>query len=63
MFNLIANTMFEAARLPGSPPERPVRNRWFARRAEDPVPWPERRNEPPRSVSAAGIGASRGTMR
>ena len=28
MFNLIANAMFEATRLP-APPTAPVRNRWF----------------------------------
>ena len=62
MFNLIANAMFEATRVP-APPVRPVRNRWFVRRAEDLAPWPERQSEPPRSVSAAGTGASRGTVR
>jgi len=29
MFNLIANAMFEATRV-SAPPDRPVRNRWFA---------------------------------
>lgn len=62
MFNLIANAMFQATRLP-APPDRPVRNRWFARRAEDFAPLPGRRSEPPRTVSAAGVGASRVTVR
>lgn len=62
MFNLIANAMFEATRLP-APPTAPVRNRWFVRRAEDLAPWPEPWSEPSRTVSAAGDGASRGTVR
>ena len=62
MFNLIANAMFEATRL-SAPPDRPVRNRWFARRAEDLVPLPGQRSEPPRAVSASGGGASRGSVR
>lgn len=62
MFNLIANAMFEATRLP-APPTAPVRNRWFVRRAEDLAPLPGRWREPPRSISAAGGGASRGTVR
>ena len=49
MFNLLANAMFEATRV-SAPPVRPVRNRWFARRAEDPAPLPGRRNEPSRTV-------------
>jgi hypothetical protein len=61
MFNLIANAMFEATRLP-APPDRPVRNRWFVRRAEDLALLPGRPSEPPRTVLAAGVGASRGTM-
>lgn len=37
MFNLIANAMFEATRLT-APPDRPVRNRRFARGNRSPAP-------------------------
>lgn len=36
MFNLIANAMFEATRLP-APPSAPVRNRWFVRSNRSPA--------------------------
>jgi hypothetical protein len=34
MFNLIANAMFEATRIP-APPTAPLRNRWFVNRPDD----------------------------
>jgi len=37
MFNLIANAMFEATRIP-APPTAPVRNRWFVRGNRTPAP-------------------------
>lgn len=34
MFNLIANAMFEATRIP-APPTAPLRSRWFVNRPDD----------------------------
>ncbi|MCC0034060.1 MAG: hypothetical protein H6887_02190 [Hoeflea sp.] len=44
MFNLIANAMFEATRLP-APPARPVRSPWSFRGNHSPVPS-SRKGEP-----------------
>ena len=45
MFNLIANAMFEATRV-SAPPDRPVRNRWFAGRPDDLARLSGRGSEP-----------------
>lgn len=62
MFNLIANAMFEATRLP-APSDRPVRNRWFAKRADGFSSRSERRSEPSRSDRAAVARAGIDTQR
>lgn len=62
MFNLIANAMFEATRLPASS-DRPVRNRWFAKRTGGFSLLARRPSQPSRhdrvAAARAGIDAPR----